>query len=143
MTTIRKPCPPSFRTFGLAIQALVVLASNEHTCPSCTIADQLQSEATLLRKILATLARASLIETREGRDGGYRLLRPAEQITLAEVYQALQISEELGRSMEEATGSHPFGIMMQGVFASLVAELDESTMKVLEKHTIAELISRA
>ncbi|MWC29267.1 Rrf2 family transcriptional regulator [Paenibacillus sp. MMS18-CY102] len=142
MTANRKPCPPSFRTFGLAIQALAVLASNEQTCPSCTIADQLQSEATLLRKILATLARAQLIETREGRDGGYRLLRAADQITLAEVYQVLQISEELGRNMEEATGPHPYGITMKGAFAGLLAELDESMLRVLEKHTIAEYIVR-
>jgi Rrf2 family transcriptional repressor of oqxAB len=70
--------------FGLALQALVILSKdNVKTCPSAELAVYLQSEATLLRRILATLAKGGILETREGRDGGYRLRRDPQSITLA------------------------------------------------------------
>ncbi|GMK38022.1 hypothetical protein PCCS19_10760 [Paenibacillus sp. CCS19] len=138
MTELRKSCPPSFRTFGLAVQAMVVLAINGQSCPSCVLAERLHSEATLLRRIMGQLARAGLIETREGRDGGYRLLRQPETITLAEIYTALQITGELCRTMEEATGPHPFGVHMKEAFTDLLVELDQSMLAVMGRHTVAQ-----
>lgn len=142
MTEIRKSCPPSFRTFGLAVQAMVVLAINGQSCPSCVLAEQLHSEATLLRRIMGQLARAGLIETREGRDGGYRLLRKPDTITLAEIYTALQISGELCRTMEEATGPHPFGTQMKDAFSGLLTELDQSMLAVMQQHTVEQYAAR-
>ncbi|MBD3918641.1 Rrf2 family transcriptional regulator [Paenibacillus sp. PR3] len=142
MTDIRKSCPPSFRTFGLAVQAMVVLAINGQSCPSCVLAERLHSEATLLRRIMGQLARAGLIETREGRDGGYRLLRQPDTITLAEIYKALQINGELCRTMEEATGPHPFGIHMKEAFTDLLAELDHSMLAVMQQHTVGQYAAK-
>ncbi|WP_127530090.1 Rrf2 family transcriptional regulator [Paenibacillus kobensis] len=143
MNMVRNSCSPSFRTFGLAVQAMVVLANNQQNCPSCFLAEQLQSEATLMRKIMAQLARAGLIETREGRDGGYRLTRAAGCITLADIYTALHIGGEMCRTMGEATGTHPFGMQMKTVFNDLVTELDECMLAVLSKHTVEEYVGRA
>jgi len=143
LNIVRNGCPPSFRTFGLAVQAMVVLAKNEQSCPSCFLAEQVQSEATLMRKIMAQLARAGLIETREGRDGGYRLLRPASTITLAEVYTALEIGGGMCRTIGEATGSHPFGMQMKARFDDLVSELDECMLSVLSQYTVEQYVDEA
>ncbi|GFN30492.1 RrF2 family transcriptional regulator [Paenibacillus xylaniclasticus] len=143
MNTTRSSCPPSFRTFGLAVQAMVVLANNEQNCPSCILAEKLQSEASLMRKIMAQLARAGLIETREGRDGGYRLSRPASSIKLSEIYTALYIGTEMCRAIGDAAGNHPFGLKMKAAFDGLAAELEESMLDVLSKHTVAEYVDQA
>ena len=39
----------------------------------------------ILTKVIATLARTGLIKTREGRHGGARLARPAEEISIRDV----------------------------------------------------------
>lgn len=73
----------SYKMFGLSLQALVVLTKQKDTCPSWDIAQHLRSEATQLRRVLAKLVRENILETKEGRDGGYRLKKPANTVTLA------------------------------------------------------------
>lgn len=130
------------RMFGLSLQALIVLSKNAAICPSCEIAQHLQSEATQLRRILAKLVRENILETREGRDGGYRLKKPAETITLAEVYAALQVGEPLCGGIMDTIGDHPLGLRMNAVFAELKAEIDQSVLEVLKQYTIADLAER-
>ncbi len=129
--------------FGLALQALVILSKEQaQTCPSGELAVQLQSEATLLRRILAVLAREGLLETREGRVGGYRLKKNPQAITLADVYSALQVGDPLCFGIQESAGSHSFGQEMNASFRRLTREMDESLKKVLSRYTIADLAER-
>lgn len=128
--------------FGLSLQALVVLTKNCTTCSSATIAEKLQSEPTILRRILAKLAKENILETREGREGGYRLKKPAEQITLAEIYRALQVGEPLCNGMVDTTGLHPFGLEMKAAFSDIAEEIDNQVIQVLGRYTLADLAGR-
>jgi Rrf2 family protein len=49
-------------------------------------------------KIVHGLVRANLIETREGAKGGIRLARPADRITLLDVFQAIEQGRALFRT---------------------------------------------
>lgn len=130
--------------FGLALQALVILSKdNIQTCPSAELAVYLQSEATLLRRILATLVKGGILDTREGRDGGYRLRRDPHDITLAEVYTVLQVSDPMFFGIKETTGSHTFGMEMKTIFCELTAEMDRSLLEVLSRHTVGKIAERA
>lgn len=137
-----KSCPSTYKTFSLALQALVILAKENTTCPSNCIAELIQSEATLLRRILSVLVGASILETREGRDGGYRLSRPADAITLGEVYHALQIPQSRYQIMLDATGEHLFGAKMKSIITELTEEMDQSIYNTLQKYTILDLLER-
>ncbi|WP_270165168.1 RrF2 family transcriptional regulator [Paenibacillus sp. SYP-B4298] len=128
--------------FGLSLQALVVLAQNCSTCSSATIAEKLHSEPTILRRILAKLAKENILETREGREGGYRLKKPADQITLAEIYNSLQVGEPLCSGMVDTTGLHPFGLQMKAAFSEIADDIDKQVVQVLERHTLADLADR-
>ncbi|QJD87304.1 RrF2 family transcriptional regulator [Cohnella herbarum] len=130
--------------FGLALQALVILSKdNIQTCPSAELAVYLQSEATLLRRILATLVRGGILETREGRDGGYRLKRDPDSITLAEVYTVLQVSDPLCLGIKETTGTHTFGMEMKTIFSEITTEMDRSLLEVLGRYTVGQISDRA
>lgn len=122
--------------FGLAVQALIVLSKNNHqTCPSAEIAGYLQLEATLLRRVLAVLAREGFLETREGRDGGYRLKKAPESITLAEVYDAFQASSPLCFGTKVC-------VEMKAAFSDITAEMEQTMHQVLSRYTIADLVER-
>jgi len=137
-----KSCPSTYKTFSLSLQALVILAKHSSTCPSSDIATYMQSEATLLRRILAVLARERIIETREGREGGYRLSKSPDLITLAEVYTALQLDEARCSGMTEATGENQFGMAMKSVMYEITSEIDQSVLNKLSQYTIADLLKR-
>lgn len=53
-----------------------------------------------LRKQLQALSRANLVEATTGPGGGYKLARPADQITLLDVYIAIEGDDHCFRCME-------------------------------------------
>jgi len=134
---------PEYKSFGLAVQALVVLANHQgDTCPSCYIAESLHSEATLLRRILANLVRENILETREGREGGYRLKIDPELLTLAEVYRALEVGEAQFKTMLHTTCENELGIQLRADFTKILGEMDQSILDTLENYTIADLAQK-
>lgn len=131
------------KRFGLAVQALIVLSKERvQTCPSVEIANCLQSEATQLRRVLQVLAREGFLETREGRDGGYRLKQAPDSITLAQVYDAFQAGDPMCFGIKETAGSHPFGVKMRETFSDITDEMERSMRGVLGRYTIADLAER-
>ncbi|RUS46628.1 Rrf2 family transcriptional regulator [Cohnella sp. AR92] len=134
------------RWFGYALQSLVYLAhhvENDVRCPSGEIALKVSTEATLMRRILARLAKANIVEAREGRDGGYYLRKSPDSITLAEVYRALEMSEPLCTGlMETASGNGIIGTDIKDAFSGIMRDTEELLMEFLEKKTIADLVQK-
>lgn len=131
------------RWFGYALQSLVYLshhACNQSRCPSGEIALKICTEATLTRRILALLAKADIVEAREGRDGGYALRKSPDTITLAEVYRALHIVDPLFSGMMDTANDGAIGTEVKPVFMEVVRESEKRLMDVLERRTIADLI---
>lgn len=135
-------CPSTYKTFSLAVQALVALERHSGKCSSGDIASYLHLESTLIRRVLKTLAQADMIESREGRDGGYRLKKKARDITLAEVYSILQVHSSISDGMLDATAGHCFATEIRESFAGILSEIEESTLKILESRTIADIVEQ-
>jgi len=137
--------------FAIATQAIIYMArSGDPVCPSVAIADHLHSHAVFLRRVMATLCRAGLVEAREGRDGGYRLARSAEQITLADVYRAVNsVVNSVVNSNEPLAAENiaARGPLLEpgvcGALGEVVAETEARILDILAKHTIAAIIARA
>ena len=84
-------------------------------------------------------AQADMIESREGRDGGYRLKKNACDITLAEVYSILQVHSSISDSMLDAATGHCFAEEIKESFVGILSEIEDSTLKILESRTIADI----
>jgi Rrf2 family protein len=73
-----------------ALQALLELALDPPAWRSCaTLAAAQRLPAPMLEQLLLQLRRAGLLESRRGRQGGFRLARPPGSIPLAEVLAAV------------------------------------------------------
>jgi Rrf2 family protein len=86
-----------------------------------------------LENILLQLRHAGIIESRRGADGGYRLARPASEITLADVIRAIDgpLAGVSGRRPEtlDFTGtSEPLREVWVAVRASLRAVLENVSL---------------
>ena len=79
--------------FPTALQLMLnlALAHSEGVAQlsSTQLADALGTNPSLVRKLLSPLANAGLVRSSFGRDGGIRLGRPADAITLREIYSAV------------------------------------------------------
>jgi Rrf2 family protein len=76
--------------FAVAVQIMAVLAAIPDTAQtSVEIASRLGKNPAFLRRITSQLVEASLLRVRQKHSGGYLLARPADTITLGEVYRTI------------------------------------------------------
>ena len=98
-----------FRLNRLTDYAVVVMTQmtqnprNVHTAPQ--IAADTGIPLPTVAKLLNALARESLVESHRGAAGGYALGRPAEQVSVAEIIQAMEGPIALTACVE-GSGNH-------------------------------------
>ena len=70
---------------------LVHLANGDSQLhPASELAESSGIALTTVQKVLKTLAKGGLVESARGTDGGYRLARPADSISAAEILDILE-----------------------------------------------------
>jgi Rrf2 family protein len=82
-----------------------------------------------LELILASLKQGGFVESRRGAEGGYRLARPADQITIGEV---LRFVEQANKARRDAPGA----------FTELWRQVDQAVAGILDATSFAELARR-
>lgn len=92
-----------------------------------------------LFKILQPLVEAGFIETVRGRNGGIRLRKPAEAITLRAVVETTEESFSLAECFE--TGANDCPLIADCSLNSALHEALEAFLEVLASHTIADLVA--
>ena len=80
------------RQTDYAIRVILALAKNAEgvRLSSATIQQEMLIPPSFMSRIVAQLARAGLVNTFPGRDGGLMLPRPAAEITLKDVVEAFE-----------------------------------------------------
>ncbi len=73
-----------------AVRALLALVANaEQTVTAQELADEQELPRKFLEAILSDLRRAGLVRSQRGAEGGYRLARPAGEISVGDVLRAV------------------------------------------------------
>jgi len=85
----RRPGSVFSTTFRYSLISLVELARNSGILQTRQIAAKFELSPHYLSVVLRDLRRLGLVESIKGNRGGYRLLRPAEEINLLELYRSL------------------------------------------------------
>ena len=123
-----------------AIRALLELAAGDGTMPlrGESIARAQGIPAKYLENLLGDLRRARLVASQRGTDGGYRLARPASDISLADVKGAIDgpLAGVRGEAPEDVAYPGPAG-PLRDVWIALRA----SMRAVLETTSLAEVAS--
>ena len=105
-----------------------------------TIQDEMLIPRSFLQRIIADLSRAGLLTTYPGPNGGLQLSRPAEQINLRHIWEAIE-GELLISDCLKAPGECP---MDSGCpVRSRWGRLQSMIMHELERTNLAELASEA
>lgn len=89
-----------------AVMAMTDLAKfgGDEAMPLSAIAERQQISLAYLEQIFQRLRRAALVESVRGRAGGYRLMRPADQITIAQILLAVEEETRMTRCQEDSPG---------------------------------------
>ena len=90
------------RTADYAVRAVIHVAakSNGRRVPAARIAKSQSIPPIYVSKVLQALCRAGILHSTPGRTGGASLAKPAEQISLLEVIEAVDGAMSLNRCVE-------------------------------------------
>ena len=128
---------------SLALHTLGHMAGNpDHLRTSAEIADHAGTNPVVVRRVLGPLRKAGLLVAEKGHAGGWRLARRPEDITLADVYLALD--ERLVPAADP--GAHP-GCKIEDALhrrvANVMDEIEQNLVQRLAATTIAEVRASA
>ncbi len=127
------------RQTNYAMRILMYCAANEGRLSRIpAIADAYTVSELFLFKILQPLVEAKLVETVRGRNGGVRLGRPADQITLFDVVRVTEESFAMAECFENDAAECP--LIDSCALNSALREALNAFFEVLARHTIAGLI---
>jgi Rrf2 family cysteine metabolism transcriptional repressor len=103
-----------------------------------TIAEAHGINSGFLVQILLQLKTAGLVASVRGASGGYQLARPPEQITLADVLNAVEDRKQARSPLTEPPHTSA-ALVLQAVWREIQAE----EQRLLEQHNLADLLRRA
>ena len=128
------------QTAEYALRAVIWLARDpDKPLGTPRIARATRVSAGYLSRVLQALARAGLVESHPGRTGGFRLMRPPQEISVLEVVNAVDPIERIA--------SCPLGLKShRGHLCPLHRRLDDAVAMVQRAYadtTIAEIVADA
>jgi Rrf2 family protein len=132
--------------YGVRVMAHLAGRPSDEPTSLGSIADAEGLPLAYLEHLVQRLRRAELVESRRGAYGGYSLARPAEEIPMAEVVQALEgaiapiecISSDADGSLvcaREGESPCPTKLLWTRVQGSIVRTLNEMTLADLVRPT--------
>jgi Rrf2 family transcriptional repressor of oqxAB len=129
--------------FSTALQALMLLANavrkGAPLVSSTQLGECLKTNPSLVRALLAPLFQAGLVETTRGRNGGVRLAKDADRITLWDVHQASGCGTAIWEFRADV-GDHPGAIRANDYLNRLNDQAGAAVAAVLAGQTLAEAL---
>ena len=130
-------------SFNMAVHALVCLSHSGRSLTSEALAENICTNPTRVRRVMAGLKKANHVETRKGLDGGYRLTADPATLTLRQGAEAGNTrfvdcawhSGDIDRNCAICSG-------MAGVMDTLYRNMNEECAAYLSRITITDIETR-
>ena len=122
-----------------ALKALLELAARPlewQSTPALAMAQQLPEP--MLEQLLLRLRRAGLLDGKRGRLGGYRLTRPAREISIEQILAGL--GETLKENANRSATSEPASSPADQVTHALQLRLERVRLKALAELSLEDLL---
>jgi Rrf2 family protein len=126
--------------FSIALHIMTLVSIyKEDWLTSTTIASSLNINPVLVRKELATLKEGGLIESKEGKNGGIRILKDANDIYLSDIFNLIKGSDTvLSLLKNEPNPNCKVGKQINTKLKSVMATIDNAISSELRKETLEE-----
>jgi DNA-binding IscR family transcriptional regulator len=122
-----------------AVQILCVMAYLGDNTTSQVIANSLRTNPVVVRRLLKSLERAGLVELRPGKDGGVQFARSPDEITLEQVYTAVETGADMFALRRGGNPNCPVNQSMPRLLAPIFASASDVVGGILRRSTIGGL----
>jgi len=149
MVTKRRPRDPQVfdmstnSRFAVAVHVLSLMAwSGEEPLKSEQVAESVNTNPVVIRRMLKELAEAGLVVSQTGSLGGSRLAGDPAKTTLLDVYQALECRGVFSLHRTPPSRDCPVGVNIETVLGDVLLEVDSAVERVLQNITIDDVVRR-
>ena len=130
------------RKTDYALVALAGLCAAGGRVSARDLAVRQQLPLPVLRNILKRLTRHGVLSSEQGSQGGYRLARPAAQISVAEVVGAIEGPPKLARCCDAGDGERAeCDLIAECPIVAPMRKVHGLVTDVLERLTVADLVT--
>ncbi|HEI9813826.1 TPA: Rrf2 family transcriptional regulator [Serratia marcescens] len=129
--------------FPTALQMVLSVAVAEKQgmrSTSATLAAALEANPSFIRKLMVPTKDGIIVSTL-GRNGSIHLGRPAEEITLRDIYLAVIDDKRIWASRPEVPARCLVSANACWYFKSVVNEAEQASLAVLARHTVADSLA--
>lgn len=130
--------------FAVAVHLLVALA--HHGAEGATseqLAHSVTTNPVVVRRLIGQLSKAGLVHGRGGRSGGYSLARPAQRITLEQVFRAVEPEGVLALHDNPANKACFVSCQIKELLGSVFADAQKALEARLKRTSVADLLGQA
>lgn len=129
--------------FAVAVHVLTLMAwSGDEPLKSEQVADSVNTNPVVIRRMLCELADAGLVVSQTGSLGGSRLANDPAEMTLLDVYKALEYRGVFSLHRQPPSQECPVGVNIETVLGDVLLEVDTAVEQVLAKITINDVVQR-
>ena len=129
--------------FAVAVHILTLMAwSDEEPLKSEQVAKSVNTNPVVIRRILCELAHARLVVSQTGSAGGSKLARKPDEITLLDIYDAVECPGVFSLHRQQPSRRCPVGVNIETVMGEVLEEADSAVKHVLTKITIKDVVLR-
>lgn len=127
--------------FSVALHILTMISESKDTLSSQALATSVGTNASYIRKVIALLKNAGLIQSHQGKMG-YQLSKSPKDITLLNIYFATQEISHISLFPVHQNNSPdcPVGKHIQGAVSPLFASAEAQLEKELAQQTLENVI---
>ncbi|HEX8310997.1 MAG TPA: Rrf2 family transcriptional regulator [Chthoniobacteraceae bacterium] len=129
--------------FAFAVHILAVLARHgAGGVTSQALAGSVNTNPVVIRRILAQLQRAGLVSTQKGAGAGSRIARQPDEISLGEVYRAVEPAPAFGVHPQQPNQRCCVGREIQRALGEVFAGAQEALEQALARRTLADIAEK-
>lgn len=129
--------------FAIAIHVLTLLeVSKEELLASDYIAGSININSVLVRKEIAELRKAGLVDSKEGKNGGFFLAKKADDINLGDLFKVIYPDSIFSFAKNTPNPHCPIGKDINKHLEGLYIEAELALVQNLKKHSLAEFCQK-
>lgn len=127
----------------MAVHILTLMAwSEDEPLKSEQVAESVNTNPVVIRRMLCELSEANLVISQTGSMGGSRLSRKPAEISLRDVYHAVECPGVFSLHRQPASRHCPVGMNIESVLGAVFEEANSAVEQVLAKISIRDVMLR-
>ena len=126
----------------MAVHVLAVLAYKQgDRVTSSYLAASVNTNPVIIRRLLLTLQKAKLVDTSKGAGSGSRLERSPARISLAEIYNAVEVEDAFTMPRREPNKRCPVGQCIQDELERVFSSAENAMVEQLGRKSVADIVN--